>query len=380
MPSFLKPNIAVKMLKSKILNLLLGKVSYISGTNQQFSFNETVDGNKFTLQDSGSDSWLIIVGRQNYSESIRTYPIPEEKEALKAAKFDDADDTEHRYFYDAVKLDEQQCSVTVWAIENVFIEKYCKKAILLLPESLLVSRNNQLTELSIDETSSTFFARSRKGYASYQRDSFVDSAETFCQLAEIALPETTKQINADNLWPEIVSGLDQSLFSKLHRFLFLSKSGVSQNNIPYKQMGITAAAVVLGYNILLSGFLTWQASSLQQEFVEKREQVDEVLSFQTELADQIELNQLLSEKLTIDDTPWRAFEVVSSLVNAGMQITNISYRGGEYRVAGLADKATQMLGLVSEHNTVTEASFAGPVRESRNGERFGINFKTKGFE
>jgi len=355
-------------------------VSYISDTNQQFSFNETAAEKQFTLKGSDIDSWLVIIGRQNYSESIRTYPIPEAKEALKAAKLDDVDDTENRYFYDAVKLDEQQCSVTVWGIEKAFIESYCKKAILLLPESLLLARDGQLVELSAIDKCSTYFVRSRKGYVSYQQDSFVTSAETFCQLAEVAVPETIKQIRLQNLWAEIVDGIDQRLISKLHRFLFLSKSGVSQSTIPYKQMGITAAAVVLGYNLLLSSFLTWQANSLQQEFVDKREQVDQVLSFQTDLADQIELNQLLSEKLTVDDTPWRAFEVVSSLVNAGMQITNISYRAGEYRVAGLADKATQMLGLVSEHHTVTEASFAGPVRESRNGERFGINFKTKGFE
>ncbi|WP_157577399.1 PilN domain-containing protein [Shewanella waksmanii] len=360
----------------QIVNKALNRVAYI--TNHTKSLVYGADKNVSFSEESSVRHWIVVLGRQHYSEVQSSYPIADPVDAIKAAKFE-VDETDQIHFYNAYQLDEQSCSVTIWSVNKETVEQLCPKAFYIVPESYLLAEKNSLAVVDLEGQPNVYIAKGAKGPVSYIEDSFIDTAESFCQLAEIALPENIVSIDGRSIAKSLFHGMKRNLSKSLIQFFYFGSGNQQSLNVPYKAIGLTFVAVVALCNAMFSSFLMYQEKSVTTEFEEKRTQVEQVLDSQNELAQQIELNRLLSSQISIDDTPWRAIEVVGSAVNAGMQITNLSYQNGEYRLAGVAEKATTILSLLSSHEAVQAASFAGPVRESRTGERFSINFKTKAF-
>ncbi|WP_144213632.1 hypothetical protein [Shewanella donghaensis] len=364
-------------MKFNIINKALNRVAYVTDRVNTIVFNETTPEGLLTTQ-GYNKPWFVILGRQHYSESHHVYPIPDEREALKAAKFE-LKISGSTQFFNAYRLDEQSYSVTVWTINEAILDSLCKNALFIIPESFLFAQDGLLVTVELENNCQVFISQSRKGPVSYIVDDFIEDTESFCQLAEIALPSESKLVNKSSFPKDLLHFSKSALPSSFYRFFVGSSVVKSTVVIPYKAMLLSFCSIIFLYNILLSSFLSWRESSVVNEFEEKKVQVEQVLDSQNKLANQVELNRILSSQIKIDDTPWRALEVIGSLVNAEMQITNISFRAGEYRVTGVAEKATTILSLVNSNKSVYEASFSGPIRESRSGERFGINFKTKAY-
>ncbi|QIR15143.1 PilN domain-containing protein [Shewanella aestuarii] len=362
-------------MKLNLFNKLLSRFAYVSNTVQTIIVE--TDNKQISFSDVDSKQALFVVlGRQHYSENHYIYPIADGKEAIKAAKFE-LDNNDALQFFNSYPLDEQSCSVSVWTVDKNTIELMCNNALFVVPESYILAKRESLVKLQSANKPNIFIAHSRKGPVSYIADDFVVDEESFCQLAEIAMPDYVSVINEENLAKSLIKGAKETLATSFFRFFVGTRASSKAKSIPYLRILLTFFSVITLYNVLFSGFLVFQETSVSKKFEENKSQVEIALNAQNDLKNQLELNQILLNQIIVDDTPWNAFDVLAMAINSGMQITNVSFQSGQYRITGVADKATVILSALSSHPSVAEANFSGAVRESRTGERFSISFKTK---
>ena len=127
-------------LKSRLLSTALTRVGFWSGKMYDFS----LDSGAITLCENKSPDvrkWIVIIGRSQYFESQKIYPIGQSRDVKKAIRHE-----AWRFPYPGKHLfkilmeTENSHRVSSWVIKSDIIDNFHKKPFFIVPESACVEQ------------------------------------------------------------------------------------------------------------------------------------------------------------------------------------------------------------------------------------------------
>ena len=134
---------------------------------------------------------------------------------------------------------------------------------------------------------------------------------------------------------------------------------------------VFAPAIV--YGLVLSGFLLWYESKLQQEVSVKQNAALSIVDTQNELESR--LSELARYYREFDRLPMQSAVVsrISELLAGKAQLQRLDIAARQIVLSGSAKSATDVLALLSQQAIFTEVKFERGVQSGRDGESFVIS-------
>ena len=315
---------------------------------------------------------VLILGREHYSESRKTYPLLRHRDLDKVIKGELAD--EATTIYVPGDADGDRREVTFYALDRDLLESLPRTPV-VIPESLLLTK-----------------ALAGKSWADVNRDDYryflFDDGRSQPAGGALGAPRLVALaagMDPDSV-PEQWYGHD-AVLTRLRsslRSMSVSDGWACRNplphaarllNIAWRPIGLAAAAAVLGYLLLTTLYLQGTLSYREHALETIASEVQEGLAADSEsrrLASRGSALAGLWSSRTDTQLLWAA---VASTIDNGARIVQIQLTDQRASIRGYAPEAADVLAALTELPQIEDVNFDAPVRADRNGrENFTLSF------
>lgn len=327
--------------------------------------------------------WLII-GKEHYFETTKTYPIANIKELKNAIKFDvDVVPESGITLYKITKLNENSHKVTFWTFDNSLVNELPESIRFIVPETYALSlgQSKEINGTQYQTVNKTLFiARNGDTIHSGIQSSRMPTLEDFLVMAVGIEPNEELNAKYDDTQQfkiDLFKGLSQIAVQDYPQF-WLKRPKKVEQKISIKQLMAVTGIAMIAYFSLTSMWLKGQSMLLDREITAYNEQVESALKSKKQIAQLEDTFKQLQEPLENQSNFWTVWPVVLEVINEQAIITSVAYRNETFDVRFTGNtgvKATKILGEFAQHDKVLSAVFSQPVRSRRGKEQFTIKLK-----
>jgi len=354
-------------LQSNWLNkVIIAKAGYFNGRLHKFVLDNGRITLRFALPKEPVPK-IIIVSRSYYHEQLKNYPIESAKELKKLLALEHAsNDTKFKI----LGTDNGQTSVNCWQFHADV-----PPAMIQLPESLILAQLSKgdhllsVTKDMEDDQKPLFVANVQRTILSTNQSSVINSVERFALSTGLASDIEQHQINSNDYAAALIQGL--SKLNWQHLASFFNRGDGGELGSIFAKLAIPASLVLICYLALSSGYLAYHNSSLSEQLISQKQQINGALNQQQQFDSNIGRYQALGEFFSTQQTSSSIWLVMASLLPE-IKTTNIRMANNRFVIRGTAPKATDALELINNHPLVIAAKFDSPTRTRRGRESFVI--------
>ena len=345
---------------TRFIERVMAHVCWYAGENRSLS----TEGSRRPL--------VLILGREHYSESRKTYPLLRRRDLEKVIRGELAEAATTMFVPGEVDGDRRE--VTFYALDRDFLATLPRTPI-VIPESLLLTK-----------------ALPGEAWADVNRDGYsyflFDDGRS--QPAGGALGTPRLVALAAGMDPESVpeqwhgnGALITRLRSSL-RSLSASDWWACRNPLPHaarlldvawRPIGLAAAAAVLGYLVLTTLYLQGTLSYREHALEAIAPEVQEGLAADSESRRLASRGSALAALWSGRMDTQLLWAAVASAVDNGAKIAQVRLTDERVSIRGFAPEAADVLAALTASPHFHDVSFDAPVRADRNGrENFTLSF------
>jgi hypothetical protein len=354
-----------------IKSWLIRQVGYYSKELYLFDDNQL-------KKNSRHNAKIIILAKCHYSESWQSFASVNKKEVDKILSLKKETLTHLGISFQTFTnkaIDGFDVKVTT-IDENVITTLGQDK--IYIPETELFTSGDSYQLLEIETLAGKVFCSfsGNKTKISYAKG-IVDNTETY--KLSVGLSSDVKAVVVNN--DKFPSFLLSQLFKlRLNNFFssisFDIKSWFNLTHLHLLYWGPLVSA--LCFYLLLNGYLYFKTNSFEQSLTLDGDKVGEIITQKRKLDQNISLFSVLSSEFGEQNFVHNHWQIVDTLLSAEMKITRINFQNSKLVIRGVADKASDVLTTITEHERIISAAFQGPVRKSRGKDSFILTLQVKG--
>lgn len=312
---------------------------------------------------------IIILGRQHYFETRKTYPVHTLKE-LRAAISLDAPELSPwpaaQPVYQVVSRQPGQMRVNIW-FPNPAIAARLAKAWLVIPESLLIARASCNRLLHIQAPQPWFLYTSESGLiTSQQAKGLYADQNVFAGLTPLDADQM-HVVPQREIWSFYHQGI-LKLSSQDIAGLWVAQQRLALPDAArLKTLSTLAAALFIVYTGASSAWLVYTKNQLEQAVSSTRANTDAELALESELEQMAARHTQLSQALTTGTSSALALAVYPHFSGQVSQLQRLGFTGQQVELSVVTPSATDLLETLSDNPAITRVSFSGPVQGNRRG-------------
>lgn len=310
---------------------------------------------------------VVIVGREHYRESKKNYPIRGWRELSAALALEFPAEGVVLSFIDEWRDDRRE--VTIFELDPNFAAAQ-QQAVLWIPESLLVSRSLELSQLSdVDRFGLRYFC-SKTG-VSQLRGGLIRTPESYAMGVGVALIDEPLKLSESELRPLLLA---QLLRLPATYWLRALQPGVWSRALQWlRPAAIACGASLLLYLTLFSAYLLGTTKWREYQLQRLGPEVGSLLIVQRNVDTASKEVELLAGALKSRPNSYRMWQLASAVWKTdGGALAGISFLDGEVTIRGSSALATDVLSSIGKLEGFQGAKFGAPVRQFGSREEFTI--------
>ena len=362
-------------LANKVLDYLLKYVSFWSKDFYPFARGGQLQAQKT----AATRSWIVVVGRQHYFESVTDYPIGDLADVKKVLKnLPWAFPFSGQQFDQIERLTAQSHRVTSWVIKDQVMASLLPRPLLVIPETACINALQQSHPQLLSRLKHTLIvANTNDGIISnvYQTDlsngSAAVSRDNF--LSSVGLSEQASwQRNDDKeTHVQLLKGLGTILKTAPLNFALPFKSP-SSVTYPWKSGLKLLGGLLVVYLFLTSAYLVASTAWVDHRIEQLRVQSEPVIELRQQ-ATQLQAELSAMEALVSRVTPmWVVWDLALDLADRGVTLRNVHKESGGVIFFLSASKASDVMSFLSKDPRVASADYAFPVSQKNTGQEFAV--------
>ncbi len=315
---------------------------------------------------------VVLLGREHYTERRKVYPIPGFTDLQRVLRLELGPSAEARAVIGPVRDDKRV--VSFYDIDTATARQLVGAA-WVIPESLVVASTLGEDGVALADRDGLAYFVAGSG-ESLPASGTLRSPDMFALAVGLPSVGNAQRLEVSALRDHIWLGLGRMPASA---WFGLYRSPLSALVVPWRRVGLTAAACLFGYLFIASA---WLGIVNRMRTAELQQLGPEV---QTLLAARSQLERFTSERkgmrAAIDASPptYPVWQVVSLALERGAQLTGLSLTGRELTLRGNAPSATDVLEALTKDPQLSNARFTLPVqRLNGNVEEFSLSVTLTG--
>jgi hypothetical protein len=310
---------------------------------------------------------ILIVARSFYQEKLVTYPLTNKKELNKLLALE----TAQTATVNAINLiDGNQSWVNKWQFDTTL-----PKARVVLPESLVLSASNGgLTDIEVshqDGRIQLFVANSARGLYSAKMSRLLASRLLFCQSSGLPYDQQFDQVKQAELAGVLALGLTRLSLKSWQTFSHLAIAPTDLKTL--LKPALTAGALGIVYIALTSAYIGFSQWQVEKQLSQDSDELRQALRLETKnnvLRDKLNMYQSVTQNFAVTSHIWALLLPLFELA----KFSQVQLDNKRYILSGEADKATDILSVLTNTSNVRDAKFDLPVSKIRSKERFTVSF------
>lgn len=338
------------------------------------------DGEAYTITEtSKSDGttigkpFIVILGRKHYKEWSKEYKAPTSAALKKIVKLELAAKSESHIHFEVHKPIEGVFKVTFWQPEAEVVAKLPSSVRWVIPESYLIAQPD--TIVAAKTPSGTLYVAQQIGVSSSSDTLGCRNTEHFQWMSGVSHSASQQALDLHQYTQALVQALRAKLLRLLSQFSFQKAQDYSELKRQLKPAIIMSLSLVAVYMAASSLYLNWHHQSLLESYQAKSQQINQVLSTQQTIQQQLQTLKQGEESLSGLKLSSPVWLVVLSQLELDIRFTQINYDDGLVVLRGNAASATELLTHLIQHPLVQDAKFITAVSRQRNRDRFSISFQ-----
>lgn len=362
-------------LANKVLDYLLKYVSFWSKGLYPF----VRGGQLRAKKTSATSSWILVVGRQHYFESVTDYPVGDLGDVKKILKNRPwAFPFSGQQFDQIERLTAQSHRVTSWVIKDQVMASLQPRPLLVIPETACINalqpRQPQLLSrlkhtLVVANTSDGLISNVYQtdlsdGSAAVSRDNF---------FASVGLSEHANwQRNDDsNTHDQLLKGLGTILKTAPLNFVLPFKSPLSVV-YPWKNALKLLGGLLVIYLFVTSAYLVGVTAWVDHRIEQLRVQSEPVLELRQQVT-QLQAEYSAMKTLVSSVTPmWVVWDLALDLADRGVTLRAVNKEPDGVIFFLSASKASEVMRFLSQDPRVGSADYAFPVTQRDSQQQFAV--------
>jgi len=362
-------------LANKVLDYLLKYVSFWSKGLYPF----VRGGQLRAKKTSATRSWIVVVGRQHYFESVTDYPVGDLGDVKKILKNRPwAFPFSGQQFDQIERLTPQSHRVTSWVIKDQVMASLQPRPLLVIPETACINAlQPQQPQLLSRLKHTLVVANTSDGLISnvYQTDlsngSAAVSRDNF--FASVGLSEHANwQRNDDkNTHDQLLKGLGTILKTAPLNFVLPFKSPL-RVVYPWKNALKLLGGLLVIYLFVTSAYLVGVTAWVDHRIERLRVQSEPVLELRQQVT-QLQAEYSAMKTLVSSVTPmWVVWDLALDLADRGVTLRAVNKEPDGVIFFLSASKASEVMRFLSQDPRVAHADYAFPVTQRNSQQQFAV--------
>ena len=362
---------------NRVLDYLLKYISFWSKGYYPFARG----GQLHAQKTSATRSWIVVVGRQHYFESVTDYPVGDLTDVKKILKnLPWAFPFSGQQFNQIKRLTAQSHRVTSWVIKDQVMASLQPRPLLVIPETACINalqpqpQQPQLLSrlghtLVVANTSdglisNVYQADQSNGSAAVPRDNF---------FASVGLSEHANwQRNDDkNTHDQLLKGLGTILKTAPLNFVLPFKSPLSVV-YPWKNTLKLLGGLLVIYLFVTSAYLVGVTAWVDHKIEQLRVQSEPVLELRQQVT-QLQAEYSAMKTLMSSVTPmWVVWDLALDLADRGVVMRKVNKESDGVIFFLSASKASEVMRFLGQDARVASADYAFPVTQRNSQQHFAV--------
>ena len=360
---------------NRVLDYLLKYISFWSKGYYPFARG----GQLHAQKTSATRSWIVVVGRQHYFESVTDYPVGDLTDVKKILKnLPWAFPFSGQQFNQIERLTAQSHRVTSWVIKDQVMASLQPRPLLVIPETACINalqpQQPQLLSrlgytLVVANTSdglisNVYEADQSNGSAAVPRDNF---------FASVGLSEHANwQRNDDkNTHDQLLKGLGKILKTAPLNFVLPFKSPLSVV-YPWKNALKLLGGLLVIYLFVTSAYLVGVTAWVDHKIEQLRVQSEPVFELRQQVT-QLQAEYSAMKTLVSSVTPmWVVWDLALDLADRGVVMRKVNKESDGVIFFLSASKASEVMRFLGQDARVASADYAFPVTQRNSQQYFAV--------
>jgi len=360
---------------NKVLDYLIKYVSFWSKGFYPFVRGAHLHAQKT----SATRSWIVVVGRQHYFESVTDYPVGDLGDVKKILKNRPRTSPFSGQPFDQIeRLTAQSHRVTTWVVKDQVMASLQPRPLLVIPETACINAlQPQQPQLLSRLEHTLVVAKTSDGLISnvYQADlsngSAAVSRDNF--FASVGLSEDASwQRNDDkNTHDQLLKGLGTILKTSPLNFVLPFKSPVGIV-YPWKGALKLLGGLLVIYLLLTSAYLVGATAWIDHRIEQLRVQSEPVLELRQQVT-QLQAKYSAMKTLVSGVKPmWLAWDLALDLADRDVTLRAVNKESDGVIFFLSASKASEVMRFLSQDPRVVSADYAFPVTQRDSQQQFAV--------
>lgn len=353
-----------------IKNWLVKQIGYYS--KQFYVF----DGDQLTSS-LEVNTKVIIIAKCHYSETWQSFSSINKKELQKILALKKGTGPKTGVLFQShINNAIDGFDVKTIKIDPLVIEVLGENR-LYIPETELFTpyEENQLLEIETLEGKMFCSQIDKKVKTSYAKGIF-NNIETY--KLSVGLSENIEVVNiaANNCPLFLLTQLFKLNYSQLAKVVtFNIKTWFNSNHLHMLYWAPLLTA--LCFYIALNSYIYIKTNNVEQNISSSGKEISDIITDKRALDNNLVVLSTLTKEFKSKPFVHNHWEIIDELLSAQMTITRINFKNGELVIRGVADKASDVLSMISVNKQISSAAFEGPVRKSRGKDSFILTLQVK---
>lgn len=363
--------------KEKLFLSVLRRIGFF---NDGKIFDFVVVGESIALKDTNrfNRKWISIIGRNQYFESVKDYPVGDLVDLKKILK-----NESWRFPYSGTRftriepLSNQSHRVTDWIIKQDVINSLERKPLWVVPESACLDSLGNDSPVRVERLGQIVqVTRTSNGLMSG-----VTSSKPSVKSPQILLSVLNDNVNSERGEPLKLEGsaATEEMLLGLMRTLRLSPSrfftGINLDQLaryPWKPALQISLSVVILYLAFSSSFLFSTNKWLDHQISSLGAQVESALSLRREIAGLQEHSAKISQTFMAVEPIWVVWDLFLDLEGMGVTYRAVNSSNSQVTFFLTAKQASVVLDFLTQDARVAAAEYTMPIRKVRDEDQFAI--------
>lgn len=363
--------------KEKLYLAILRRIAFF---NDGKIFDFVVVDESITLKDIKplNRKWISIIGRNQYFESVKDYPIGDLADLKKILA-----NEPWRFPYSGARftniepLSNQSHRVTDWIIKQDVVNSFERKPFWLVPESACLDNLDNDSPVLVDRLGQIVqVTRTSNGLVSGVTG--LKSSVKSSQILGAVLNDNVNSERGEVLELEGSAAIEEILLG-LIRTLRLSPSrfftGINLDwlvRYPWKSALQVSLSIVVLYLALSSSILFLTNKWLDHQISSSGAQVESALSVRRGISSMQEQSAKISQTFTAVEPLWVVWDLFLDLEDMGVTYRAVNSSNSQVTFFLTANQASVVLDFLTQDARVAMAEYTMPVRKIQDQEQFTV--------
>ena len=363
----------IKQWADNVLRAILKRIAFVSSGIHSFS---AVKKKAELVQNSSDNSkkWLLVVARHHYFESTRDYPIGHLGDLKKLVK-----NAPWRFPYNGVllnrieRLSDQSHRVTSWVIRQEVLDALGFSPLWIVPESACLESFAEDSVVELERLGEKVVVSVTPDglRSSLVRESFASQELRSSRESNHSEDEGLLRFNSKEAAEVLLLGIIRA-FKRSPKVFFIGVDTKDWNFQLLIRSLKVSAALCLSYFMLTSASLLIASSWIDHKSAINATKVEPAMAIRASIVSV--RKQLTDLQSGVENLypHWVAWDVLIDLSERDVIFRSINSSSGSVTYYLTAQKATEVLSIMTEDRRIVSAELTVPVRRTQFGEEFAV--------